>query len=124
VFFADLNCILKAAFKRINPAIITRLFLSKPFYLYNMKMRNDDLKKITEIKQYLLDPPVTFKLYEYALGYLKEAITVLTAYTSAKDITTDLQSLLGQLESKSIPQDELRSRLKEAGIKISKLTSQ
>ena len=88
-----------------------------------MKMRNDDLKKITEIKQYLLDPPITFKLYDYAVNYVGDAITVLTAYPGAKDITGYFQNLKEQLESKSVPKDELRSRLKEAGIKISKLTS-
>ena len=88
-----------------------------------MKMRNDDLKKITEIKQYLLDPPITFKLYDYAVNYVGDAITVLTEYPDAKDITGYFQNLKEQLESKSVPKDELRSRLKEAGIKISKLTS-
>ena len=38
-----------------------------------MKMLNNDVKKITEIKQYLLDPPVSFKLYDYALIYLNDA---------------------------------------------------
>jgi hypothetical protein len=88
-----------------------------------MKMRNDDLKKITEIKQYLLDPPVTFKLYDYALNYVTDAITVLKGYTGAEDTTGFFQDLKEQLESRTVPQDELRSRLKEAGIKISQLTS-
>ena len=88
-----------------------------------MKMRNDDLKKITEIKQYLLDPPVTFKLYDYAINYAEDALTVLTAYPNAKDVTAYLQDLVEHLKSRSILQDELRGRLKEAGIKISKLTS-
>jgi len=88
-----------------------------------MKMSNDDLKKITEIKQYLLDPPVTFKLYDYAINYVADAITVLAAYPGAEDTTNYFQDLKEQLESRSVPQDELRGRLKEAGIKISQLTS-
>jgi flagellar biosynthesis/type III secretory pathway chaperone len=91
--------------------------------LCNMKMSNEDLKKITEIKQYLLDPPVTFKLNEYALVYLKDAVTILTPYTNANEITNQFKDLIGQLENKEIMQDELRSTLKEAGIKISQLTS-
>jgi chromosome condensin MukBEF ATPase and DNA-binding subunit MukB len=89
-----------------------------------MKMRNDDLKKITEIKQYLLDPPVSFKLYDYAIVYLQDALNVLSAYTKAEDTIVYLQHLLEQLQNKTVPQDELRGALKEAGKKISRLTSQ
>ena len=88
-----------------------------------MKMRNDDLKKITEIKQYLLDPPVSFKLYDYALGYVQNAITVLTAYPSAENTVEYLQNTLQQLQSKTIPQEALRSTLINAGKEISRLTS-
>lgn len=88
-----------------------------------MKMRNDDLKKITEIKQYLLDPPISFKLYDYALGYIKDALNVLTAYPNAKDITEYLQALLVKLENKTILQNELRSTLKEAGVTINRLNN-
>ena len=88
-----------------------------------MKMNNNDLKKITEIKQYLLDPPTTFRLNEYALVYLKDAVTVLASYPKANDITDQFQDLIGQLENKEIMPDELRSTLKEAGIWISQLTS-
>jgi hypothetical protein len=91
--------------------------------LCNMKMNNNDLKKITQIKQYLLDPPVTFKLNEYALAYLQDAVAVLTAYPKANDITDQFKDLIGQLEHKEIMQNELRPTLKEAGIKISSLTS-
>jgi hypothetical protein len=91
--------------------------------LCNMKMSNDDIKKITEIKQYLLDPPVTFKLNEYALAYLQNAVTVLATYPKANDVTAYFKDLIEQLKNKGIMQDGLRSTLKEAGIKISRLTS-
>lgn len=86
-------------------------------------MRNEDLKKITEIKQYLLDPPVSFKLYGYAIIYLEDALKVLSAYPNAEDTTVSLQNLLVQLQNKTVPQEDLRSALKEAGKKISRLTS-
>ena len=89
-----------------------------------MKMRNEDLKKITEIKQYLLDPPVSFKLYDYAIVYLQDALNVLSAYTNAEDAIVYLQHLLQQLQNKTLPQEKLRGALKEAGKKISLLTSQ
>lgn len=88
-----------------------------------MKMQNDDLKKITEIKQYLLDPPASFKLYDYAIGYVQNAIAILEVYPGAADTVSLLQNLLEQLQNKIIPQQELKSRLKEAGRNISHLTN-
>jgi hypothetical protein len=88
-----------------------------------MKMRNEDLKKITEIKQYLLDPPVSFKLYGYAIVYLQDALNILSVYKNAEDAIIYLQHLLQQLQNKTVPQEELRGVLKEAGRKISSLTS-
>lgn len=84
-------------------------------------MRNDDLKKITEIKQDLLEPPVSFKLYDYALNYLKDAIGILKDYPAAKDTADYLQNILSGIENLS--QEELPKTLKDAGIKISALTN-
>lgn len=86
-------------------------------------MRNDDVKKITEIKQYLLDPPATFKLYDYAPSYLKDAINVLELYPDASETNAYLKDLFEQLNNKTIDQSELRNALKQAGIKISRLTN-
>jgi len=88
-----------------------------------MKLRNEDIRKITEIKQYLLDPPVSFKLYDYALDYLQNAIQILAAYPDANDTNTYLKNLLEQLNNKAIEQTELRNTLKQAGIEISRLTN-
>ena len=88
-----------------------------------MKMRNDDVKKITEIKQYLLDPPMSFKLYDYALNYLNDAVTVLKNYPAANNVIDYLQEILVQFENKTISQEDLRKTLKDAGIKLSQLTS-
>lgn len=88
-----------------------------------MRMRNDDLKKITEIKQHLLDPPPSFKLYDYALNYVQDALEVLKDYDEAGDTTAFLNNLLEQLQSKNIPQEDLRPALKEAGIKLGRLTN-
>ena len=88
-----------------------------------MKMRNEDVKKITEIKQYLLDPPMSFKLYDYALNYLNDAVTVLRNYPAADNVIDYLQNLVMQFENKTINQEDLRKTLKDAGIKLSQLTS-
>ncbi len=88
-----------------------------------MKMRNDDVKRITEIKQYLLDPPVSFRLYEYAPVYLRNAIEVLQNYPESKSVIDYLQQLAEQFEARQINQSNLIATLKDAGIAISKLTS-
>lgn len=88
-----------------------------------MKMRNEDLKRITEIKQYLLEPPVSFKLHDYAITYVNDAIIILNQYPNANDVVIYLQQLLEQLNNKTIEQAELRNTLIQAGIRISKLTS-
>ncbi len=88
-----------------------------------MKLRNEDVRKITQIKQYLLDPPVSFKLYDYAITYVNEAIAVLNQYPTAQSLVTYLQQLLQQLNDKTIAQEDLRKTLKQAGIQISKITS-
>ena len=49
-------------------------------------MSNEDIKKITEIKQYLLNPPASFRLYDYAPTYLRDAIAVLNQDNSFKDM--------------------------------------
>ena len=86
-------------------------------------MRNDDLKKITEIKQYLLDPPTSFKLQKYALTYLQNAITVLVAYPNTENDITYLEQLITQLKNNEIEQAALRSTLMRAGVMLSKLTN-
>lgn len=88
-----------------------------------MKMRNDDVRKITEIKQYLLDPPVSFKLHEYVVQRIQDAAAVLSAYPEAENVKHYLLDLHEQIKTKSIPQEELRNKLRQAGIQISRLTN-
>ncbi len=88
-----------------------------------MKMKNEDLKKITEIKQYLLDPPVSFKLGVYAMAYLQNAIDLLTAYPEAASTVENLQQTLQQLQLNNIAAGNLRSTLQEMGKQLSSLTN-
>jgi hypothetical protein len=89
----------------------------------HMKMRNEDLKKITEIKQYLLNPPASFRLYDFAPNYLRDAITVLNNYPAAKDVIDYLQNLTEQFDNKTINQSDVIKTLKDASVEINKLTS-
>ena len=88
-----------------------------------MKMRNEDIKKITEIKQYLLNPPASFRLYDYAPTYLRDAIAVLNHYPESKELINYLQTLAEQFDNKIISAQDVNKTLKEAGIKISMLTN-
>lgn len=88
-----------------------------------MKMRNEDIKKITGIKQYLLNPPASFRLYDYAPTYLRDAIAVLNHYPETKELVGYLQTLAEQFDNKIISPQDVNKTLKEAGIKISKLTN-
>jgi hypothetical protein len=88
-----------------------------------MKMRNEDIKKITETKQYLLNPPASFRLYDYAPTYLRDAIAVLNKYPEAKELVSYLQKLAEQFDNKIIGAQDVAKTLKEAGIKISNLTN-
>ncbi|MBV9961770.1 MAG: hypothetical protein JO072_05935 [Parafilimonas sp.] len=88
-----------------------------------MKMSNDDIKKITEIKQYLLDPPISFKLHEYALSYLQNVISVLKAYPKTENDIQDFEILIDRIKDKQIELSDLRNALKQAGIKLSRLTN-
>ena len=51
-----------------------------------MKMRNDDIVKLTEIKQYFLQPPYSFKLAAHSLQLLAEATEILEAYPEIQPI--------------------------------------
>lgn len=95
----------------------------QPQYLCRMKMKNEDLKKITEIKQYLLDPPVSFKLGDYAITYLQNAIDVLAAYPDATSTIENFRQTLQQLELKGIAAENLRNTLQGLGKQLSVLTN-
>lgn len=45
-----------------------------------MKISNADIVRLTEIKQYLLDPPHSFKLYKEASGVIEECLAILSKY--------------------------------------------
>ena len=88
-----------------------------------MKMKNEDLKKITLLKQYLFNPPASFKLNDYAISYLQDAIAVITPYPYAASTIENLEQTLHALQDKTIALGDLRKELLEAGKKLSNLTN-
>jgi hypothetical protein len=52
----------------------------KLYILAIMKLNNQDVTRLTEIRIYFRDPPYSFKLAGYALQQVEESITILQKY--------------------------------------------
>ncbi len=46
-----------------------------------MKISNQDIIRLAEIKSYFLDPPYTFRINSYAMPQVDEAINIVKKYT-------------------------------------------
>lgn len=46
-----------------------------------MKISNQDVVRLAEIKSYFIDPPYTFRINSYAKPQVDEAINILKKYT-------------------------------------------
>lgn len=89
-----------------------------------MKIVNSDIIRLTEIKQYFLDPPYTFKLYAQSLPLVEEAAAILQKYFSASDtILQQLGDLKQQLDEQSQSADKLRPILKNAAILLNNINN-
>jgi hypothetical protein len=76
-----------------------------------MKIRNEDLKALTEIKQYFLDPPHTFRLYSFAIPKAEEALKLVEKYPKLKPMQDSLyQAFTEIIELKDKPA-ELRKAM-------------
>ena len=47
-----------------------------------MKIRNDDLGKLNELKLDLLSPPYSFRLSAIAMGYINDTIGIIRKYAN------------------------------------------
>ena len=82
-----------------------------------MKIANSDIIRLTEIKQYFLDPPYTFKLYAQSTPLLEEASVILQKYFPPTDtLFQQIGDLKQQMDELSQSADKLRPVLKNAGI--------
>lgn len=57
-----------------------------------MKITNQDIIRLAEIKSYFLDPPYTFRINSYAMPQVDEAINIVKKYTFISPV------LLSQME--------------------------
>src|SRR5690242_10732713 len=62
-----------------------KLLYDKPaaviYYFCIMKIRNDDLGKLNQLKLDLLSPPYSFRLGSIASGYINDTISIIVKYT-------------------------------------------
>ena len=81
-----------------------------------MKISNSDLIRLTEIKQFFLEPPYTFKLFQQATPLYGEANSILEKYPFIpKHVLLNLSALYNQLTNNEKNINKIREILKESG---------
>lgn len=78
-----------------------------------MKMNNQDTLKIAEIKVDLLDPPYTFKLYQYALPKTQSALEIVKKYNPAASQLLPMEELIQEMGTHPTELNKLRDDLKQ-----------
>ena len=87
-------------------------------------MQNSDLVALTEIKLYLLEPPISFKLGSHAIQKINEAMTILARYQLRDELLTGfLEHLKMAIEQNQLQGTALRKELVQAGRMIGDLNN-
>ena len=87
-----------------------------------MKIRNDDLGKLNELKLDLLSPPYSFRLSAIAMGYINDTIGIISKYADENNsYIQELKELEFTIESTS-DMATLRELCKRAAIVITNFT--
>jgi hypothetical protein len=65
-----------------------------------MKIRNDDLTKLNELKLDLLSPPYSFRLHAIAADYVNKTIVIIRKYVNENNnYLVELKELKATIES-------------------------
>jgi len=87
-----------------------------------MKIRNDDLGKLNELKLDLLSPPYSFRLSSIASRYINDAINIISKYAEENNAyIQELKELKLNIESTS-DMPALKELCKRAAIVITNFT--
>lgn len=87
-----------------------------------MKIRNDDLGKLNEIKLDLLSPPYSFRLSSIASKYINDTISIISKYTDEDaSYIQELKQLKVAVESTS-DMPALKELCKQVAIIITNFT--
>ena len=93
-------------------------------YFCYMKMNNNDLVALTEIKLYFLDPPVSFRLHKHAVQKIDECLVILSHYDLRDaEVIGYLQDIKQEIAEKSPSLPQLRAELIKAGQMIGNLNN-
>lgn len=71
-----------------------------------MKLNNQDVTRLTEIRVYFREPPYSFKLSGYALSQVEESIAILRKYPATPiSLLEKMEVFIGLFQSseKNIP---------------------
>ena len=64
-----------------------------------MKLNNQDVIRLTEIRIYFLDPPYSYKLNGYAMTQVEESIHILQKYPAAAVLVDQMETFKPLLQS-------------------------
>ena len=79
--------------------------------MLSMKIKNEDLKTLTGIKQYFLDPPRSFRLYGFAIPKAEEAIRIVEQYPKLQPMLDGMKESYDAMKELEGKNDELRKRM-------------
>jgi len=77
-----------------------------------MKISNPDMIKLSEIKQYFLEPPHSFKLYTHALPQAEEAINIISKYPRLLHSVDNMKQSLQVMHDLQKNMDALQKEMK------------
>jgi hypothetical protein len=88
-----------------------------------MKIRNDDLGKLNELKLDLLAPPYSFRLNTIAASYIKTAIEIISKYSGEDEPYIQQLKDLGVAIAASADMSTLKTLCRQAALIISTFTN-
>ena len=77
-----------------------------------MKISNPDMIRLSEIKQYFLEPPYSYKLYTHALPKAEEAIDIVAKYPSLETSAAAMKKSLDEMAILQKDMDALQKQMK------------
>ncbi len=77
-----------------------------------MKISNSDMIKLSEIKQYFLEPPHSFRLYSHALPQAEQAIGIISKYPNLEKSVAGMKQSLAAMADLQKNMDALQKEMK------------
>lgn len=92
-------------------------------YFCEMKIRNEDLGRINELKLDLLSPPYSFRLGHIATGYIDSTLQIIRKYVDENnEAITQLEQIKGEI-NRAADMQTIRNLCKDAAAAITYFTN-